>query len=330
MALARNLDVTRAGSAILPRTARSALMSIRVIRRAIASIDTVGAGSRMIAPRVHRAHGQGSQDNAPLGPNRPIAQVPPTVRNVTSFGKLFVRRSRTADPRSKAKELSIVESGPRPTRRYSSPEVSSAGDRAPSVSANRFAMPKRLTELRHGTIQVVDARQETSSGGARRFDRTIQMLVSNSAARVVAAPQAGLIRSDGSRRPIRNVRTLSPMVFAVPPLVLRAPANAESPEIRRSGGSSALQFHSAFTRRPFFRAPLSQMAPALTAVPSRGRGAEPERPASVVINSTPTVVINSEARSDIEDRVIEALRRHREMLFEQWQREAQRRRRMDF
>jgi hypothetical protein len=69
-------------------------------------------------------------------------------------------------------------------------------------------------------------------------------------------------------------------------------------------------------------------APALTVASSRQRGAAPGE--SLVINSTPGIVIHAQAVGDIERQVVEILRRHRETLFEQWQREAQRRQRVEF
>jgi hypothetical protein len=80
--------------------------------------------------------------------------------------------------------------------------------------------------------------------------------------------------------------------------------------------------------RPTAIVKLPAPAPALTVASSRRRGAAPGD--SLVINSMPSIVINAEAAGDIERQVVEILRRHREMLFEQWQREAQRRQRVEF
>jgi hypothetical protein len=52
---------------------------------------------------------------------------------------------------------------------------------------------------------------------------------------------------------------------------------------------------------------------------------------AIMINSTPTVVINpGEAAGDIERQVIGALRAHREELFDQFKRESIRRERAQF
>ncbi len=49
-----------------------------------------------------------------------------------------------------------------------------------------------------------------------------------------------------------------------------------------------------------------------------------------IINSAPTVIINSSNPGDIEHRVLEALRRHRHALFDQWRAELQKRARTEF
>jgi hypothetical protein len=51
---------------------------------------------------------------------------------------------------------------------------------------------------------------------------------------------------------------------------------------------------------------------------------------SVVINSTPTIVINSCQAEDIEQRVLRVLRQHREAIYEQWCGELKRRQRTEF
>ena len=70
-------------------------------------------------------------------------------------------------------------------------------------------------------------------------------------------------------------------------------------------------------------------APALAAVPSLQRGAEPMNGPSIVINSTPTVIVNSNQGSEIESLVLRALTQHREALYEQWHREVRRRQRTE-
>ena len=71
-------------------------------------------------------------------------------------------------------------------------------------------------------------------------------------------------------------------------------------------------------------------APMLAAVPSGRQRTGTESLASVVINSAPTVVINSNQPADIEHQVLEALRQHREAIYEEWHRELRRRQRTEF
>jgi hypothetical protein len=52
--------------------------------------------------------------------------------------------------------------------------------------------------------------------------------------------------------------------------------------------------------------------------------------ASVVINSSPTITIDASDCGDIEQRVLEALRKHREEIYAQWCNELQRRQRTEF
>ena len=69
------------------------------------------------------------------------------------------------------------------------------------------------------------------------------------------------------------------------------------------------------------------------AEPMRGVYGQESRntPGSITINSTPTVVINaSEASGDVERQVVEALRAHRDELFDQFKRESVRRERAEF
>jgi hypothetical protein len=70
--------------------------------------------------------------------------------------------------------------------------------------------------------------------------------------------------------------------------------------------------------------------PAMAAFPSRQGGAEAACAPSITINSSPTIVINSSQTADFEQQIMEALRRHREALYEQWCRELQRRQRTEF
>ena len=71
-------------------------------------------------------------------------------------------------------------------------------------------------------------------------------------------------------------------------------------------------------------------APAFASIPATRREGDASCPPSIVINSTPTVVVNAHQGSDIEQKVLEALRQHRAELYEQWHREVRRRQRTEF
>jgi hypothetical protein len=71
-------------------------------------------------------------------------------------------------------------------------------------------------------------------------------------------------------------------------------------------------------------------APAMATIPADRPKVNTGRSASVVSNSTPTIVINSNEPAAIELRVVEALDKHREAIYEQWHRELQRRQRTEF
>jgi len=50
----------------------------------------------------------------------------------------------------------------------------------------------------------------------------------------------------------------------------------------------------------------------------------------LVINSSPTIMVNPKDRADLKGELLDALRSHREALYEQWSRELQRRQRTEF
>lgn len=78
-------------------------------------------------------------------------------------------------------------------------------------------------------------------------------------------------------------------------------------------------------------APLLLAAPVVTAAEHRSRGVVGRASGQVVINSSPTVVVNNaDSTSNIGDRVLEALRTHRRALYEQWHRELETRLRSEF
>jgi hypothetical protein len=72
------------------------------------------------------------------------------------------------------------------------------------------------------------------------------------------------------------------------------------------------------------------VAPSLATVSPTQPRVDRAGSAAMVINSAPTIVINSCPPDDIEHRVLEALKQHREAIYVQWSREMQRRQRTEF
>lgn len=63
----------------------------------------------------------------------------------------------------------------------------------------------------------------------------------------------------------------------------------------------------------------------------RAGSGNPSSAAPIVINSSPTLVVNrGDSTFDLEQRLLEVLRRHRDALYEQWQREREKRLRTEF
>jgi hypothetical protein len=107
----------------------------------------------------------------------------------------------------------------------------------------------------------------------------------------------------------------------------RALANLNQPEFRNSSQQGLLTFGRA--------AAIAMLSAPLFVGPKASMLQDPQRidkacSASIVINSTPTIVINSSQAAEIEHQVLEALAHHREAIFEQWSRELQRRQRTEF
>jgi len=115
-----------------------------------------------------------------------------------------------------------------------------------------------------------------------------------------------------------------------------------SPRPVSSRGFTALnqaQLWSGFQQRPLAvrkAAAIAMLSVPLLAAPAMANlSSGQSRPdtagsAAIVINSTPTIVINACQPDDIEQRVLEALRQHREAIYVQWSRELQRRQRTEF
>jgi hypothetical protein len=72
------------------------------------------------------------------------------------------------------------------------------------------------------------------------------------------------------------------------------------------------------------------VTPAIAGVPVEQMRNDTSSATSVVINSAPTIVINSAQAEDIEPRILEVLRQHREAIYAQWCAELKRRQRTEF
>jgi hypothetical protein len=71
-------------------------------------------------------------------------------------------------------------------------------------------------------------------------------------------------------------------------------------------------------------------APAFAGPPDLPRPASGAASQSLVINSSPSIVVNCGDPAEVESRVLEALRKHREALFDQWRSELKKRQRTEF
>jgi hypothetical protein len=98
--------------------------------------------------------------------------------------------------------------------------------------------------------------------------------------------------------------------------------------VRPGGGGPGATALAATLRIP--AVPSLVPVPALAGEP-RGRISNPALPAPVVINSSPTLVLNrADSTLELEQRLLEVLRRHRDALYEQWEREREKRLRTQF
>jgi hypothetical protein len=81
--------------------------------------------------------------------------------------------------------------------------------------------------------------------------------------------------------------------------------------------------------RATLAAPLKDSTGVGVAFPQQQRTERRSEP-RLVINSSPTIIVNPKDRTDLKGELLEALRSHREALYEQWSRELQRRQRTEF
>ncbi len=138
----------------------------------------------------------------------------------------------------------------------------------------------------------------------------------------------GGIAREGSRRRyafapsgwtsiVTSLLRLSPNAFAI----------LEQSQSGRGSQSLGISFPRVATA--MLAAPLL-LTPATTGVPLEQMRNDTTSATSVVINSAPTIVINSAQAEDIEPRILEVLRQHREAIYTQWCDELKRRQRTEF
>ncbi len=105
---------------------------------------------------------------------------------------------------------------------------------------------------------------------------------------------------------------------------------------RARGSSTASKRGREGAAQPLAAAVRIPAVPAFIPVPAlaggpRGRASNPAPAAPIVINSSPTLVVNrADSALDLEQRLLEVLRRHRNALYEQWEREREKRLRTEF
>lgn len=309
---------------------RSVLTAVRV-GTSIVRLNAADSGGRTALMRANESRDQ-SREKAPIDATPPIARTLSNVRAATPSAKWLSRavsRARLEDapatPRSHI-DRSAAEPTERPVERLPrSPRVL-------GVPANQLAAPKRLSQLSLRTTFALEKRARRSEG-TTRFHRASQAMSYSSVSALTSPLRTTMFQANLVGGPISEAQPLVQSLSGPSAFIRSLTAKAESHAIRHISLPAGGRLDNTLVRRTRSGAPSSRTAPALAAVSSRRRGAEPPHAASLaslVINSTPTVVIHADGTSDIEGRVLEVLRQHREMLFDQWQREAQRRQRTEF
>jgi hypothetical protein len=283
--------------------------------------------------RAHESRDQQSHERAPIGVTPPIARALSNVRAATPTANWFsraVNRARledaTATPRSHMARRATVPTE-RPGERLPRSPRSAVG-----VPTNQLAAARRLSQLSQRTTFALEKRARRSEG-TTRFHRASQAMSYSKASAVTSPLRTTMFQANLAGGPISEAQPLVQSLSGPSAFIRSPPAKAESHVIRHISIPAGGRLDNTLVRRTRSGVPSSRTAPALAAVSSRRRGAEPAPTASLaslVINSTPTVVIHADGTGDIEGRVLEVLRQHREMLFDQWQREAQRRQRTEF
>jgi hypothetical protein len=136
------------------------------------------------------------------------------------------------------------------------------------------------------------------------------------------------IAREGSRRryaltPLRWTSIVTSL------LRIRPSAFATLEQSQSGGGTQTLKMPFPGVATAMLALPLL-VTPAITSVPSEQMRNDTTSATSIVINSAPTIVINSTEAEDIEPRILEVLRQHREAIYAQWCAELKRRQRTEF
>lgn len=331
------LQATRCLRAMSPRAQLAALSN----RQSAIGPDANPSPSHTPGPEdSKRDHGKSSSDSSPrptlgwLGRlEKAVIAINELAHRASARTEDTVALNQTLDPRYRAREGETREQSSSPTLTalvsFSSRLIDSqtSGVRLAVIPAARTSSRRpgandsdavRATTVRSGLEALLTKVCENEWRLFRAVSQHSGLGAQNSSAR-------GIIVSPRSSAAGRE-RQASRLTAAI--------AKTISSGAARSLETEDVQLRLLTLRRAAaivtFAAPLLA-APALAAIPATRRApGDASCPPSIVINSTPTVVVNSSQSSDVERQVLEALRQHRDALYEQWSSEVQRRQRTEF
>lgn len=312
--------------------ARSILAAVSVGRASIIDLALTDSGGVTGVTSEHGLRDKENGESAALAVTSPIPRALSSIRAAMVAANLVSRRVKparlehaaaTPESHTRLSARRATDWPERPGARLSRSPRPTAG-----ISARQVAAPRRIS-LSSTRATLALARPQWREG-ATRFHRASRTLSYSSTGAAMSPLPAAMIQVGSASSPISKTQILRQGLSGFVAFMRALPVETELHAIRHMGMTPSGHLDAALARRTLFAASASPTAPALAAESSRRRGAEPARTGSFVINSTPTVVIHAERASDIESRVLEVLRQHRVMLFDQWQREAQRRQRTEF
>lgn len=220
-----------------------------------------------------------------------------------------------------------VGGGGHPAHRNHDAIRGSANNLAGSVKAGAHELPDKsdraVRTVFTDAVRAIEGTILSSAGAALCRLGALRARIVWLASRIEAA---GLEAASTLAERIGSAAMLAPMRAAIVRPLSVSPIASDTARI---GGPPRF---SAFRRAAVAAVIAAPMltAPALAAVPSRQRGAEPAPGPSLVINSAPSIVINAGDPGEIERRVLDALGQHRDAIYEQWHRELRRRQRTEF